>query len=79
MRRPRDLERSDRALVEERGHTLAVSLPPDGVRVDADAVRLEQVVANLLTNAAKYTDTGGRGLCARRRRNGRGCSNRSGG
>jgi PAS domain S-box-containing protein len=45
---------------EERRHTLVVSLPPAGAWVSGDATRLEQVVMNLLTNAAKYTDTGGR-------------------
>jgi signal transduction histidine kinase/DNA-binding response OmpR family regulator len=44
--------------VEERRHTLHVEVPR-GVVVDGDAARLSQVVANLLTNAAKYTDVGG--------------------
>ena len=44
----------------ERGHTLDVALPPQPVWVDADATRLAQVFANLLNNAAKYTDPGGR-------------------
>jgi two-component system CheB/CheR fusion protein len=49
-----------RPAVEERRHTLTVSLPPAGAWVSGDATRLEQVVTNLLTNAAKYTDPGGR-------------------
>ena len=49
-----------RALVETRKHTLTLSLPPDAsVFVVGDAVRLTQVVENLLANAAKYTNEGG--------------------
>jgi len=46
-------------LVRERGLTLSVSLPPLPVQVEADPTRLQQVVGNLLSNAAKYTDPGG--------------------
>jgi signal transduction histidine kinase len=45
-------------LLEEREHDLAVNVPR-GVFVDADPARLAQVIANLLTNAAKYTEKGG--------------------
>src|SRR4051812_33168956 len=51
---------SVRRLVEERRHELDVSLPPGPLWVKADATRLEQIVVNLLTNAAKYTESGGR-------------------
>ena len=47
-------------LIDQRGHELTVSLPPQPVWLEADPFRLEQVVVNLLTNAAKYTDEGGR-------------------
>ena len=47
-----------RPLIDERHHTLHVDLPP--IDVDVDEVRLSQVLANLLLNAAKYTDPGGR-------------------
>jgi PAS domain S-box-containing protein len=49
-----------RPLIEERKHELTVSFRPGALRVQADPVRLEQVVVNLLTNAAKYTEAGGR-------------------
>jgi signal transduction histidine kinase/ActR/RegA family two-component response regulator len=49
-----------RPLIEARRHTLTVSVPPEPVHVQADPARLVQVMSNLLTNAAKYTNDGGR-------------------
>jgi PAS domain S-box-containing protein len=48
-----------RPLLDGRQHTLRVSLPPEAIRLEGDAVRLAQVFANLLDNAAKYTPAGG--------------------
>ena len=49
-----------RPLLEERRHALTVRLPDEPLQVDADATRLSQVFSNLLNNAAKYTEPGGR-------------------
>jgi signal transduction histidine kinase len=49
-----------RSLVEKHHHSLAVRLPEDKVLLHGDLTRLTQVVANLLTNAAKYQNDGGR-------------------
>ncbi len=48
-----------RPLIETSAHRLTVSLPPEPIYLDADPTRLAQVFANLLTNAAKYTDKAG--------------------
>ena len=60
-----------RPLIDHKRHALRIAI--DGLEegrllLQADPVRLSQVLANLLTNAAKYTDAGGRiVLCASRR------------
>src|SRR4051812_24024573 len=59
-----------RPLIEERGHELIVNLPDGGLRLEADRTRLEQVLANLLENAAKYTDPGGHVRVSARREGG---------
>ncbi len=47
---------TNRPSIVERGHALSVSVPDGSERLEADPTRLEQVLSNLLTNAAKYTD-----------------------
>jgi signal transduction histidine kinase len=49
-----------RPAVEVAGHRLEVCRPPGPVPVEVDPTRIEQVLVNLLTNAAKYTAAGGR-------------------
>ena len=51
---------SSAPIVEAAGHELVVVEPPGELLLHADPVRLIQVIANLLNNAAKYTDRGGR-------------------
>jgi signal transduction histidine kinase len=46
--------------MRERDHELIVQVPPESLRVNGDATRLTQALGNVLGNAAKYTDRGGR-------------------
>ena len=60
-----------RPLIEAARHRLEVDLPEREIRVRGDAVRLAQIFANLLNNAARYTDNGGRIVLRARREGGR--------
>jgi signal transduction histidine kinase len=51
---------SAQPLIDDRRHALTISIERGKLPLHVDAARVEQIVVNLLTNAAKYTDSGGR-------------------
>jgi PAS domain S-box-containing protein len=51
---------ASRPLIEKWGHGLTVTIPPQPIQIDVDPTRMAQVLSNLLNNAAKYMDQGGR-------------------
>jgi len=48
-----------RPLLESKNHQLTVALPSEELTLNADPLRLSQILSNLMTNAAKYTDPAG--------------------
>jgi len=51
---------ASKPLIDSMGHQMSVSFPPHPVMLDADPIRLAQIVSNLLNNAAHYSTPGGR-------------------
>ena len=61
---------ASRPLIEKWGHGLTVTIPPQPIQIDVDPTRMAQVLSNLLNNAAKYMDQGGRILVIAERQSG---------
>jgi signal transduction histidine kinase len=53
-----DVVEAAKPMLNGRNHQLSVSLPTEAVVLDADPLRLSQLLSNLLTNSAKYSDPG---------------------
>lgn len=58
-RAAKEAARSVAPTMEAKGHRLVVDLPDSAAMIRADPTRIEQVIVNILGNAAKYTDPGG--------------------
>ena len=56
----RNAVETSRPLLDQMGHQLSLELPAGPLYLDGDTTRLAQVVSNLLSNSAKYTERGGR-------------------
>jgi signal transduction histidine kinase/DNA-binding response OmpR family regulator len=66
----RNAVETSRPHIDAGRHQLELELPPERIWLDGDPVRLAQILSNLLNNAAKYTDPGGRIALSVRRADG---------
>ncbi|HEX6942347.1 MAG TPA: PAS domain S-box protein [Gemmatimonadaceae bacterium] len=66
----RQVVEATRAQFRSQNHELTIAMPDEPVFLDADATRIAQILGNLLTNACKFTDRGGRVSLTVERRNG---------
>lgn len=55
----RNAVEASRPLIDQGHHQLSIAIPPEPLIIDGDAVRLSQIVSNLLNNAAKYMEENG--------------------